>query len=294
MRTYHQCLACFERQAADVCRMAKLGPEATREVMAAIKKRVAGFPRTQPPIVAAVEIHELVRLKSGVRDPYARVKQVSNDECSKMVPQLERWMADATHPLETAVKLAIAGNIIDYGALRMREISSTALSAFVEQVIEEPLEGNSVEEFRHLLETARRILYLADNAGECFFDVPLLGLLPAGRVTYAVRGGPVLNDATLPDAQAAGIPDRYPVITTGDHAPGILRERCSSEFRHAFDGSDLIVSKGQGNYESLSDFSQKRIVFLTKVKCPVIAGEIGFPLGSSVIRIVDGNGTSGN
>ena len=155
----------------------------------------------------------------------------------------------------------------------------------IEQVLAQPLTGGTIEQFERLIHRSEHILYIADNAGECFFDVPLLDVLPTGKVTYAVRGGPVLNDATLEDAHAAGIPDRCTVIDTGDHAPGILLDRCSPAFLRAFKDSDLIISKGQGNYESMSDMTEKTIVFLTKVKCEMIAQDIGHRLGSNVIKI---------
>ena len=285
MQTYNQCLACFERQAADVCSIAQLSPEKTQSILASARARIRIFPREQPPIRMAVEIHELIRAESGIADPYAALKKAANDVCRGLGPQLMACMAGSSRPLETATKLAIAGNIIDYGAYGLRDVSQVNLVDVIEQVLAQPLTGGAIEQFEHLIHISEHILYIADNAGECFFDVPLLDVLPTGKVTYAVRGGPVLNDATFEDAHAANIPDRCTVIDTGDHAPGILLDRCSPAFLRAFNDSDLIISKGQGNYESMSDMTEKTIVFLTKVKCEMIAQDIGHRLGSNVIKI---------
>ena len=132
---------------------------------------------------------------------------------------------------------------------------------------------------------ATTILFIGDNAGECFFDRFLLERLPPHKLTYAVRGGPVLNDATLDDARTAGIEDVCPVIDTGDKSPGVVFNRCSPAFREALEASDLVIAKGQGNYESLSGRTDRAYVFITKVKCDVIADDIGFPTGNNVVRI---------
>jgi uncharacterized protein with ATP-grasp and redox domains len=128
-----------------------------------------------------------------------------------------------------------------------------------------------------------RILYLADNAGEIVFDRLLIKALPMEKITVAVRGAPVINDATLEDAETAGIRGIVPVIVNGSDAPGTLVKECSDEFRRAFDHADLIVSKGQGNYETLSG-TTKAVFFLLTVKCPIIGADIGAPVGSLVIK----------
>jgi uncharacterized protein with ATP-grasp and redox domains len=121
------------------------------------------------------------------------------------------------------------------------------------------------------------------DAGEIVFDRLLIEALPTEKITVAVRGGPVLNDATLVDADTAGIPESAPVIANGSDAPGTLVGECSEEFRYWFDRADLIIAKGQGNYETLSD-TTKAVFFLLAVKCPLIAAEIGAPVGALVAK----------
>jgi len=265
--------------------MSKLGSKETEAILNAVRTRIKTFPLHYPPIKMAVEIHDLIRSESRITDPYAEIKKMANDVCRECGSLLAETMAWSLNPLQTATRLAIAGNIIDCGVYGLRKVSKRKLSNVVQEVLSQSLKGNSVSTFCGLISNAENILYIGDNAGECFFDRPLLDLMPVGKVAYAVRGGPVLNDATAEDARTAGIHNRCPVIDTGDDAPGILLERCSDEFTRLFQKSDLIISKGQGNYESLSEMTDKTIVFLTKVKCEVIAQDIGYPLNSNVIKI---------
>lgn len=285
MRTYVECMPCFERQTEDACAMSGLDRKETDEVLDAVRKKLQSFSADSPPIRMAVEVHDLIRSASGEADPYAAAKAEANKACQQCVPLMTQVMSCSANSLLTAVKLAIAGNIIDCGAYGMRETSMEQLSEVIHDVLSQPLRGGSIDRFNELIRKAECILYIGDNAGECFFDVPLLRLLPADRMFYAVRGGPILNDATIQDARAAGIDQICRLTDTGDNAPGILLERCSDEFRQLFDASDLIISKGQGNYESLSDNTGKTIVFMTKVKCKVIGKDIGHELNSSVMKI---------
>lgn len=285
MRTYTDCISCFERQVRDVCESAALGAEKSSEVMESVRERIKSFSMDSMPIEMAVEIHDLVREASGESDLYRKEKMQANRAAGACVPIFTRMMACSMNSLATAVKLAIAGNIIDCGAYGMRKVSIDQLSEVIHDTAAQTLCGNPIDEFKQLIRDAERILYIGDNAGECFFDVPLLRLLPSDRLAYAVRGGPILNDATKEDARAAGIDRICELIDTGDNAPGVLLERCSEEFRRMFDQSDLIISKGQGNYESLSGLTHKTIVFMTKVKCSVIARDIGYELNDSVMKI---------
>ena len=129
---------------------------------------------------------------------------------------------------------------------------------------------------------AERILYLADNAGEIVLDQLLIEQLPRERITVAVRGAPVLNDATMEDARSTGLTKLVRVIDNGMDAPGTLLDLCSAEFVAAFQNADLIISKGQGNFESLIDHCGANIYFLFMAKCGLVADRVGCPLGSFV------------
>ena len=123
---------------------------------------------------------------------------------------------------------------------------------------------------------------MADNAGEIVFDRDLLAQLPPGHVAVAVRGSPVLKDATVVDAHPAGLPEFCEIVSNGSDAPGTLLADCSTAFRERFAAADLVIAKGQGKYESLAD-SNKEIFFLLKIKCTVLSRNLAWPVGSLVL-----------
>jgi uncharacterized protein with ATP-grasp and redox domains len=288
MRTYEKCLSCFERQASDCCAISRLDTVQTSRVLNAVRRTIASFSRLRSPVEMAVQIHKTVRAVSGIQDPYDHIKEQTTRACKRALPDVAKLIERSSHPVETAVMLAVAGNMLDFGVYSPVRMGEADILRTVAATLAAPLLGNTVEEFMALVYNSSRVLYIGDNAGECFFDRILLDFIPSERVTYIVRGGPVLNDATVADAQAAGIDEVCRIIDTGDNAPGILPGRCSGEFREAFMHADMIIAKGQGNYESLSDCNNKTRVFLTKVKCDPIAEDIGEPVGSNVLRIRTG------
>ena len=151
----------------------------------------------------------------------------------------------------------------------------------IDQALAEPFTGDQ-DGFRQALSKAHKILYLADNAGEIAFDRLLIEQLLPERVTLAVRGAPVINDATMDDARAVGLHEIVEVIDNGSDAPGTILADCSEDFNRRFAEADLILAKGQGNFETLSD-DHRKIYFLFKAKCPVIAAHVGLPVGTHVL-----------
>ncbi|BBO67877.1 hypothetical protein DSCA_18070 [Desulfosarcina alkanivorans] len=233
----------------------------------------------QPPPVLGQRLHRRLREISGVADPYRAEKNRLNRMAMGVVSRIEARMRMAQNTLTTAVQLAIAGNVIDLGA--SASITREDVLRSVDQALAEPLTGDQ-DRFRQAVGSARQILYLADNAGEIVFDRLLIEALSPDRVTLAVRGAPVINDATMADAQAAGIHRICSVIDNGSDAPGTLLDDCSRVFRQRFMEADLIIAKGQGNFETLSE-SPYPVFFLFKVKCPVIGAHAGLPVGTHVL-----------
>ncbi|MDD3733204.1 MAG: ARMT1-like domain-containing protein, partial [candidate division Zixibacteria bacterium] len=184
-------------------------------------------------------------------------------------------------PLETAVRLAIAGNIIDFGP--NSRLVDTQVSEAIEHSLSAPLDTEELETFKKSLNTSSVILYLGDNAGEIVFDRLLIEQLPLDKITFVVKGYPVINDATMSDAIATGLTELVRVIDNGHDAPGTIIDQCSDEFKKIYARADLVIAKGQGNYETLSN-EDKNIFFLLKAKCPIIARHLAVELGSIVIR----------
>jgi uncharacterized protein with ATP-grasp and redox domains len=228
-------------------------------------------------------IHRKIREFTGVADPYRKVKDHFNHLIKELYPQLKARVKVSAKPLEMAVRLAIAGNIIDCGV--NGNLKDIAIAQSIDHALIEPLEG-PLPEFSAAIGQAERILYLADNAGEIFFDRLLIEQMALDKVTVVVKASPIINDATLSDAQAAGLTDIVEIIDNGSDAPGTILDDCSQAFRSRFEQADLIVAKGQGNYETLSDV-EKDIFFVLKAKCPVIAKHLGCEVGSLVLRRSD-------
>jgi len=280
MKTALDCIPCFTRQALDAVRMVTDDPKVHEQVLRVILWRTSQAPLRQSPVVTAQYIHRLVRELVGQADPYCQVKRRSNELAMELYPELAARVQQSGDPLETALRLAIAGNVIDLGVQGC--IEKQQVEESISHALATPLNGQ-IRSLADEISRARSILYIADNAGEIVFDRLLIEQMPLQCVTVAVRGRPVLNDATLADAEAAGLTDLVEVIDNGSDAPGTLLDDCSEAFRRRFAGADLVIAKGQGNYESLSDV-ERDVVFVLKAKCPVVASEIDCPVGALVVR----------
>jgi len=233
-----------------------------------------------PPAMGQI-IHQVIRQYTGNEDPYREVKKHSNQLGLKMYPELKGKIEQSENPFEMAVRVAIAGNIIDFA--KINELDDEKIYQVIEDSFTAPLPKENVNEFRRAIEDANDILFLGDNAGEIVFDRLLLEQMPQEKITFAVRGGPVINDATMKDAEDAGITELVEVIDNGSDAPGTILESCSEDFVRRFETADLIVAKGQGNFETLSDV-ENNIFFLLKVKCPVVTQDVGLEVGSLVLK----------
>ena len=222
-------------------------------------------------------VHRIVRQLTGDDDPYAAVKAESTREALRLYPRLKALVAEDGDRLERAIRIAIAGNVIDFATGADFDIEEG-----LERILNQPFAINDIAAFRKALSEARSVLYLGDNAGETVFDRVLIEALDV-PVIYAVKGGPIINDATVDDALAAGLDEVAEVVSTGSDAPGTILSRCSAEFRALYERAELVIAKGQANYETLSE-EGGRLFFLLKVKCPVIARDIGAPVGSIVLK----------
>lgn len=276
-----ECIPCFVRQAFEAGGLVtsdnELRERILREVLSYLSEK--SFDGTAPSI--GRDIHGIVKTLTGDNDPYYKAKQDSNTLALQLIPSLKGSIQDSLDPFETALRLAIAGNIIDYG--QGDTIDEETIKNALSQCLTQPIARDSIENLKHELSQASNILYLADNAGEIVFDRLLIDELQHYPVRLAVRGKPIINDALREDAARAGIDTVIEVIDNGADIPGTIIEECSQEFRERFFESDLIIAKGQGNYETLSD-SPKKIFFLLKVKCPVIARDIGCNVGDIVVK----------
>jgi uncharacterized protein with ATP-grasp and redox domains len=231
-------------------------------------------------------IHQIIREETGDRDPYLAVKVESNRVALAFLPELRAQVERSDNPFETAARLAIAGNIIDFAI--MHSVDKALIESTIRDALRLPLATDHVDELREAVEAASSILYLCDNAGEIALDRLFLEQMPPGRVTCVVRGSPVINDATVEDASIAGVFEVADVIDNGSSVPGTLLEDCSDEFRDRFWQADVVISKGQGNYETLSEI-EREVFHLLKVKCPMAARDLDCDVGS-IVTVRTGHG----
>ena len=279
MKTHLDCLSCIVRQSLDSARRVTDDEQLHEQLLREVLGAAAQMDFDQSPPVMAQTIHRRLRELIGQKDPYRQAKEDFNRLALDLLPKYRQRMEQAENPLEVAARLAIAGNVIDLGV--KSEIEEQEVLDAVEACLTDTLHGD-IGRFAKAIEGAKSILYLTDNAGEIVFDRLLIEQLPQERVTVAVKGSPVINDATYVDAEAAGLTDLVRVIDNGSDAPGTVLEDCSPEFQRLFAETDLIVSKGQGNFETLGE-SSRPIHFLLRVKCPVVARDTGCPVGSLLL-----------
>ncbi len=279
MQTTLDCIPCIVRQTLEAARFVSKDKELHRQIMKEVLTTISKLDLEQTPPAFAQQIHRRLRTATGNIDPYRKVKKIFNRLAWEMLPDVRRRIALADNPFEIALKVAVAGNVIDFGI--NGNITETEVREAVVKVIDSPIEGN-IAELQKALHEARQILYLADNAGEIVFDRLLIEQLSLQRTVVAVRGKPILNDATREDAEFAGIDKLVKIIDNGSDAPGTILSDCSVEFLEHFHNADLIIAKGQGNFETLSS-RPENIFFLMKVKCPVIASHTGFSVGTHLL-----------
>lgn len=271
------CLPCFLSQVLGASRLAtddeQLQKKILRECIYGILRDFDAY-RYAPQIGRAM--HGLVKKYTGINDPYKRLKQKHLQLALAYYPDLKRYLFQKTDRLYWALKIAGVGNVFD--AAINSEIKDTEA---LNQELVRNFKICHLQRFKDLLKNAKKLLIIGDNAGETVFDSVLIEELLNLEIYYAVRSGPIINDATVEDAEMAGLHRQVKVISTGCDAPGVVRTECNTEFNELFATADIVISKGQGNYETLSE-EKRGLFFLLKAKCPVIAEDIGVGLGEYV------------
>ncbi|MBN2202006.1 DUF89 family protein [bacterium] len=289
MKTTLDCIPCFFRQALEAARLAGADATLQRRILCDVAEALPGFSLDASPPEMARIIHGRVRERTGNADPYRSIKERSNRMALDAARRLSSLLDGEADRLRTAVRLSIAGNIIDYGAKnslnvdaalkRMLDGGKDALPAPAPDFFHFP-------DFETGLREAGTILFLADNAGEIAFDRLLLEEItrrhPEKEIVVAVKEKPAINDALFRDALDCGLQAAARIVSSGSDTPGTPLSRCSREFLELYRRADMIISKGQGNFETLSD-AERPVFFLLLTKCPVIARDIGCAVGDAVL-----------
>jgi uncharacterized protein with ATP-grasp and redox domains len=280
MRAKPECFLCVFSQALNTARLVSRDEGVHLEVLKAVAARMAEADLNQTPASLSQPVYQLVSEISGIEDPYRRKKAASNAEALALLDRIRDTVNSSSDPLRTAIKAAAAGNIIDLGIGH-----SFDLKRDINLIMNQPLALDATDKLRQELREGVRVLYLGDNAGEIVFDMLLVEqLLEAGaKVTFTVKSGPVINDATLVDATEVGMTDLVEVIETGSDDIGVNWQAVSDEFLTYYNEADIIISKGHGNFETTDDRGSNSY-FLLKAKCQMVARQLGVQLGDVVFH----------
>lgn len=281
MEVFMDCLPCILRQVMDASGMAtdnKATQKTIMEEALGVLRRFGDYPNS--PAIAR-EMHRIVKAHTGSADPYIEVKERDLRTALGLAPELRRRLTIKEDKLYWALKAAATGNVLDSA------ITASAGAHQLDAEFEIPFAVCDMAALADKLKTAKSLLVIGDNTGETVFDCLLLEELRHLRPVYAVRSAPVINDATEAEALASGVGEYASIVSTGCDVPGVLLAESADEFLEIFHNADIVISKGQGNYETLSD-CPRDIFFLLKAKCPVIAKSLGVDLASYVFRYQEG------
>lgn len=257
-------------------------PEERREALRAAAARTAAAidPAGLTAPEFSAQIYRLITQLSGVTDPYAEAKRRQNATVKACLPLFRERIGRSPDSLAAAIQLALLGNLIDLGNAGVPDTAPLYGETAIEPVTRIATDG-----LRRRLDGADTLLYIGDNAGEAVIDALVIAELkrirPTLRVVFAVRGGPAINDVIEADARDAGLAEVAEIVSSGCHFAGTIPRRASPSFQRLFAQADLVVSKGQGNFETLEG-EEREILFLFKVKCAMVARHTGWPLGTSV------------
>jgi uncharacterized protein with ATP-grasp and redox domains len=280
MRTHFDCLPCIMRQTVDAARFATEDSNLQEKIIRKIITEMVQYDFNESPPYMSQIIHKHVRELSKMADPYREVKHQFTRLGLDLYDELKNIVQASQDPFSTAIKIAIAGNIIDFGVFS--EISEEQVHAAIEDCLQAPLPAETVNHLKDDIAGAKNILFLGDNAGETVFDRLFIEEMPLEKVTYVVKGSPIVNDATMKDAEEAGLTELVRVIDNGSDAQGTILKLCSTEFIDSLRQADLIIAKGQAHYETMSDLELNRIYYLFQAKCAVVADDTGCQMGEMV------------
>lgn len=285
MKTYMDCIPCFLKQALQAAKIINANANTQKKILNEIAQNIPNMPMALCPPEIGKMIYGIVTKITKNKDPYKKIKKLSNKLALAVYPDLKKKINNAQDKLLMAIKLSIAGNIIDYGtnsSLNIQEELKKILAFESDAIKQNNRFEVNYKNLKSKIQTAKKLLILADNAGEIVFDKLLIEeILKTNKnlkIIYAVKEKPIINDALIEDALYCGIDAFATVISSGSSAPGTVLALCSNKFIAIFNKADIIISKGQGNFEALSKQKNKPIFFLFMAKCPVVAQKIGCKL----------------
>ncbi len=284
MKLHLECVPCYIRQALDAAKMATKDEKLQEQILRESIIAASEFDIDSSGFILQAKIKKVMGKILPATDPYREVKEKYNRIVLDLGDDIKKIIRDSKNPFETSLRIALAGNVIDFGP--NANLNSKILKNAIKKSLSQRLDNKKIKLLKENIDNAKRILFIGDNAGEIVLDKIFIEKLPKEKITYVVRGGCALNDATMQDAKMVGMTDTVRVITTGLDMPAAILPLCSKDFLVNYKRSDLIIAKGQGNYEALCE-EDKNIFFLLKIKCPIVASTFKkrYKVGDIVVDI---------
>jgi len=271
MKTYLDCIPCIVKQSLRTARLSTDDEEIQHKIIDEVMRQLHSISFDKSPADNSNLAYHIAAKLSGVDDPYYDLKREYNQIALSLYPRLKEELALSKDRLKTALKLSIVGNIIDFGIEHKFDIEND-----MKRILQTEFAIDDYNDFKENLEKSKEILYLGDNAGEIVFDKVLVEELVSleKKVTFVVKSGPIINDVLKEDAKEVGMDEIVEIIETGSNGIGVYWEETSDEFVQALQKADMIISKGQGNFETM-DERDENIFFLLMAKCDCIARVLG-------------------
>ena len=283
MKLQKDCIECIYNQSKRVASFLNVSNKEKDKILQIAKKHIENFNFDLTPPHNATPMYQDIAKALHVKDLYASLKDEASKRALEFVPTCKEKIEKSNDKLLYAIKTAVAGNVIDLAAEVMYELDEE-----LEKVYTTKFAIDDYELLKKKLETAKTLVYLADNAGEEIFDKICIEIIkelyPHIKVFYFVRGEPIINDLTLQHAKKSSLDKVATLIDSGVPTPGYAIDLASSEAHEIFKSAECIISKGMGNYECLSEEKNFPIFFLLKVKCSVVASHVNANLGDIICK----------
>ena len=278
-----ECVACIINQSVKVANAIGAQKSVKDKLFSEVTQMSKSFSFSNNPPEIAADVYERMAEIANKTDLYDEIKELSTQKAEALVPGLKEKLKYSSEKLLTATKIAVAGNVIDLAAAVEFDLEEELVKVF-----DTEFAHNDFEVMQGELAKAKTILVIGDNVGEHIFDYLFIEILqelyPNAEYSYMVRGNPIINDVTMKEAKEAGFDRLCNLVDSGVNTPGFAYTRANEVSRNLFDGVDVVISKGMGNYECLSESKRENIFFLLKVKCDVVANSLGKTIGDIICK----------
>ena len=266
------CLACLFNQALKTTKLLNLDDETSTKIMFEVAKILPNYSLDNTAPQIAKDIYKLIETITNNPDPLSKAKENAIKEAKKFKPFLYKKAKKSDDKLLASLKIAVAGNVIDFGAKKQFNLKD-----ILNEIFNTPFKIDNYLELKEKLKIAKKIVIIGDNCGENIFDVILADVLKSlynTEIFYFVRGKPIINDVTSKEANESDMSKFATIIDTSVPTPGYDLQYANKESKKIFNASDVVIAKGMGNFESLYQITKKEIFYLFIVKCNVIANAI--------------------